>query len=608
MTDPLEIIAVLDVNAPVAEREYRHLLAQERRESRRIYLSECGAPTPQAGDGTLSRPDWAALGRAVQVLAARVQAALQEAGPRPVEFYLVARAPLPLCAQVGAALPRLLMAGAQRFVLNPRRGGTWERYPLQAEGDAAAPPFFDVIEGLDLRRPDPTQGCVAVVLSTVGGPPREDAIKALLQELGRPLARIVAIATSDTMDVTPGNAPAIAELLKRLLPKLQSCYPEASSYGFFIAGPTALAFLVGQALNLHQFRDGQLWFANFDKGRYELAIELPFQVLGQVPIPDGDADRLSRRAVLDELTDGIVELQRTLKGEDLPGWPAWGDEARRARVLAFLRDLQVAKEASGDEFALNVLQRRVTLGRGLCQALRGCSAAVQRDFGQLLLLHEIAHDSQALRTSNYYGVGRAGVVLERVDFEADVLALAVLLRWSLRRGGPRAQEQPGALASRWVSSMLAGLAAFDRAVQPERQRIERLYERRLRRYLVWHLQRARAEALRGVSDGIGVEDLLQHVDELCRGRLTVELAPLVGRLDERFDKLVDAVRDDTELFVELDGRLLRQSQNHQYPLKDVLDAVRAFDIDPQGRVARVMHTLVDAHRKEVVPWAAEGAS
>lgn len=79
-----------------------------------------------------------------------------------------------------------------------------------------------------------------------------------------------------------------------------------------------------------------------------------------------------------------------------------------------------------------------------------------------------------------------------------------------------------------IDAALSGIEAFDRAEQGDH--LGRLYERRLRRYLIWHLQRARALSLQNV----------EQAWQMLEKRLIVELAPLDGYLDERFDKLVQS--------------------------------------------------------------------
>ncbi len=107
-----------------------------------------------------------------------------------------------------------------------------------------------------------------------------------------------------------------------------------------------------------------------------------------------------------------------------------------------------------------------------------------------------------------------------MDFAADAFALAVLIAWDLPRSGPRAAERAGDIAARWVGRAIRGIEAFDLLEQGTR--IERLYERRLRRYLVWYLQQERARVVRPGKNA------RRDVEQLFAGRLAVELAPLAG--------------------------------------------------------------------------------
>ena len=83
-------------------------------------------------------------------------------------------------------------------------------------------------------------------------------------------------------------------------------------------------------------------------------------------------------------------------------------------------------------------------------------------------------------------------MLEAVDFAADVFALRVATSIALRRLRP--SSSPAALrdeAVAWFDAVLYGIQAFDR--WQHGTPITDLADRRLRRYLTWHLQRVRAE-------------------------------------------------------------------------------------------------------------------
>jgi hypothetical protein len=72
------------------------------------------------------------------------------------------------------------------------------------------------------------------------------------------------------------------------------------------------------------------------------------------------------------------------------------------------------------------------------------------------------------------------------------------------------------------------MQAFDRSEQGDQ--IVRLAERRLRRYLIWHLQLCRARTITTRDD----------IDVLLGDRVIVEVAPLRGYRDSRYDKVASA--------------------------------------------------------------------
>lgn len=248
------------------------------------------------------------------------------------------------------------------------------------------------------------------------------------------------------------------------------------------------------------------------------------------------------------------------------------------------------RDTPGDHFAFDVDAGVLRLSASLLDALGPRSGwadagdaerlAVRRA-AKLFILHELHHVEQRLNTGTYYEIGRAGVVLEAVDYHADAFALATLIDHEVARRGDSGVEARPAIATACVEAHLRTLEAFDRAEQGDT--IERLAERRLRRYLVWHLQRLRMRTL--------------HADAWSPGlalgaQLTVELAPLAGRLDARYDKLVDGPTSDTALFIALRGNLARVERSAGYDPAALVAAVRRYDwraIEAPLAAALVMH-------------------
>ncbi len=582
--EALQVLLLLDAQTSVKiddlkDRQNQPLLPHERHERKLLLLSQYGA-SPPPPEGTRGPFDWPGLSRAVERLVDQARRDADAAKDHPLEVYLAGRAPLPLFVHAGQKLSKFI---GRQVVLNPVRGGPlWEAYPMTDPAPLEGAPFFDVISGLT---PSPAGGRVALVVSTLGAPVSDDSITRFMESNGAKLAGIVEIRTSAPGDVTPANAPQVALELSRTLSRIPGHYPRAEGFVLFIAAPAQVAFMVGRALNPNIFAD--VWLTHYAAPHYEFALSLPFRDVGLRVVPQGDEQRHVQLAVLNQIEQGIAQVKQSLLAEDLS---ARLSPTQREPWLSQLRDIEVLPEPKNDGFDLSLLRREISVGRGLLAALAGQSDEVQRRFGQLLFLHEAYHhQDQNLRSSNYHDVGRAAVALEEVDFYADAFSLSTLVKWDLREGALSAPGEVAARTMAWIDASLSGIEAFDRFEQPGGP-IENLSERRLRRYLIWHLQRERAQGLLGPMD----------VDLLFRDRLIVELAPLSGYLDRRFEKQVRGPLTDTELIVSLDGRLVRQGrQGGSFDPVALVDAVRRYD---RAALGRAMHFIVEQHQAALLPW------
>jgi hypothetical protein len=97
--------------------------------------------------------------------------------------------------------------------------------------------------------------------------------------------------------------------------------------------------------------------------------------------------------------------------------------------------------------------------------------------------------------------------------------------------------------------------------------------------------------------------MLQSPDQagpLLDVQLTVELAPLVGRLDNRHDKLVVDALQETELFVALNSTLVRQPRRREIEPAKLIEALRSFQ---RGPIEAAMNFLVHERPEVLVPWA-----
>lgn len=579
------VVLCLDVDD--ALRNEDEILAQMPNVPRRgvelLRLSQFGAPpTNRLGAGA-GAVDWTGLAHAVVKLAAGARVKAASVSP-PVEFFVVGAAPLALFVLLGAELSAW---AKPQTILNRRKDGVWDRMALDAEpgarveGVPARGRYFDAQSGLDSGPLDAT-GTVALFISAGQSAPRPSLVD-FTRKHGAGIAGVVECRSAAATPIDANNAAGIADELVQFFAAVQRTYPNATGVALFVAGPASLAFMVGRAFNPKAL--GTALVANFvPPGGYELALAMPWKGATRVELSRAPEHELARREVLREALRGIDDLRKSLALEDLP--PMLAPE-ERAAVLTRLKELEIAGEPVGEEFSLSVAFRRMSIGSGLLEAMRGVEQKYWAPFAQQMLLHELFHVDQQLSSVNFIGVGRAGVALEEVDYWADVFATGTLASWRLREGGPRAQREPGQVLGGEIEAALHGVEAFDRATG--HARLEPLYERRLRRYLIWYLQHARAGALRAVGD----------VWTLLRERLVVEIAPLPGRLDERFDKIVQQPTGAVELFVVLGGGLARFSARPGFDPKDFVQAVQGYD---RTALQRMMGFVAQEQRGLLLPW------
>lgn len=573
---PVQVLFLLDIisDNPVTLEDIERHLPDERSERHVLSLTQFGARRALRGLG-IDFPGCAdALARMV------VEARRKLDGEsRQVRYYVAGRAPLPVFAHLGMELS----AWADVTLVNQRKDLSWDVLSLKGKPAAGSEPFFKVIKGVDLDEPSEADGRVAIFIST-GHTPQRAEVHAFLRAHNSPIAGIIEVsAGQNTLAMLDeGNAAQAMSELTQIFEKLPNDYPRRKGIALFIAGPATLAYMVGRAINVHPIQD--VWVPNFEGSVYRFAASLPWKSRSQPQVSSGPEDELGRKRMLDVILERIQALQKSLKVEDLP--PILGKEEAR-KFLARLSSIQFSKEPQGSDFELNTIEGTMVFGKGLLEALRPLSEADLGRVGQSLFLHELLHFDQNLHAATHAGIGRAGFALEEVDYWADAMAVATLSSWEIRRSGEEGKEKTRSILVAAVDAVLTGIEAFDRFEQGPR--MDRLPERRLRRYLIWHMQRARALTTSRPED---IRDLLGK-------RLIVELAPLRGHLDERFDKIVDAPQDEAELFLVLDGRLLRSRHVVHSPTA-ILAAIRSFD---RKLLGEAMRSIREQHLGALVPWA-----
>lgn len=572
-SEPIQLILLLDLASdnPISLDDVRRHLPDKRED--RIVLTLSGRGVSRTPRG--APRDWVACSEAVARMVADARARLCDNGPLP-HFYVAGRAALPVFAQLGIELSKW----AKITAINQRPDKQWDVFPLR---EANAPKFFYLVRGLDTDLPSEADGRVAVHVSTGREAPREK-IRTFLREQGERHAGLVEVRAGgkQTAVLDASSAPAAIAELVEIFARIPDVYPRRSGLALFLDGPATLALIAGRAINPNVLQD--IWIPNFDGEGYRPAVTLPWKGVVTPSIGTSSDDELARTRLLRDICDEIEELKKRLTVNHLP--PLLSPDAK-LRFVERLRAIEVCREPEGEAFELSVAERRLTFGPGLLEGLRHAREDLRVQIGVTVLLHELFHFDQHLHSTTYRGIGRAGFVLEEVDFWADTFAIYTLAKLEISRRGEEGRENARDIATRYVDVGLAGIEAFDRFEQGTR--IERLYERRLRRYLIWYLQRARAQAL--ASEG-QLWDVFGH-------RIVVELSLLQCHLDERSDKLVLGARAETELMVAIGGQLLRMPKSPIFDPATLIQHVR--DFNTQG-LYQAMAAVRDHHRSVLVPW------
>jgi len=568
----MRVLLVLDVFPGVGADGW---MASPSLPDHRLLLTEHGGQ--RAVPGTPF--DWSELGSAVERLADRAHELIASAGD--VEVFVGGQAPLPLFVHLGFRLSKFV--GKQVFLARGPAGGAIEAFDLSLPPDGSA--IFARPNEPEGSTPAFGNGLLAVYVDSGGRLPPVDAISDLLQSTGQGSLHLVQARTLQPATITPQAAPQVALELTQLLSQLPSRFPKRAGLALFVAGPTLLAFTIGRAMNASLI--GRVLLTNFEEQAYRLTYSLPFErppVDKIDPSAEGELRRTRTRA---KVVQAIEQLSKEIADEDIPPDSLLSPQ-RAPALVTQLRTLSIAPDES-DEFSLSMAQGKLCLGRGLLEAISNLDDEKLADLSKLFVLHELVHDAQGLRTANFAGVGRASVALEQVDYLADAFAIRTLLRVETRRGGPRAQEAHALrdCGVRLVEATLSGIEAFDSLEHGGR--IERLTERRMRRYLIWHLQRARAATVSS----------LDHLDLMLSVPLTAELAPLMGRIDmRRHEKVVTQHVPTTALFVAVGGQLIRATSREVDP-SAILNALRSYGRTP---LEQAMNYVVEENRSQLAPW------
>jgi len=505
------------------------------------------------------------------------------ASGRPLEFYVAGLAPLPLFTSLGM---KLSAWGPPVTFLNRRQTTQWDVLKLVRRCEDSQGQFFDVVHGISDNSASDGTGYVALYVSTNSQSAPREKIRNALREDGKELTAVIELRTNESRYLDEKNFAGAAEQLARLVSQIPGTYPHAAGLAVFVFGPSSLAYAVGRAINPTMF--SEVLIGNYQAPDYDIVLRWPRSGGRTRPIPVEEEDVRVREKVLQEVRNGIIDVQNTIQEQDLPDFM---NSRSKKEFLSNIQRVVLPATPNGESFELHVLQGRMVLGHGLLEALRHEGQESIRRIAALLFLHEVYHFNQNLHSANFRNIGRAGVALEEIDFWADAVAVCALTLRDLRITSMGGNEMAGRCIVANVESVLSGIEAFDRFEQGGH--IDRLAERRLRRYLIWHLQLARARTNPCTREA--VEDMLAN-------RLIVELGPLVGPSDSRYEKLVSRPHSTTELHVVLGRKLFRYSSNAYIAPGTIIECVRNFD--RKGLEAAMDHVVVERHQ-DLTPWATE---
>jgi hypothetical protein len=591
----VQVLIVVDIYPGVAEAALEKLLPPERRRLDVLRLTEFGAPKLERPPHT-NPVDWYGIGEAVEKIAIRVHEIQDAARPHSMQLYIGGRAPLATFVHLGSMFTK----SVQKVVVfnTPHEGSDlWE--PFTMDGAPTSMPtqdIFDKITGFP-NEPSPTTGRVGLVVDSgrraKGESEPTEVFEKFLDVHHEPVGSIAQLRSYDEkLTITEIKMPAIVRQFAQRMSTLPHRFPKRKGLALFTGVPAQVAFALGRSINANVLV-GDVWLTEYrrEKNEYEKVYALPFVRRVEMKILRTTAAILARQKVLQNIMDALTELQAHVELRQVPTGIL--NENEREKFVRRLEKIRISRdEIEGQPFELRVLEGRCRIGEGILEALVSSTPQQQKDFAKLLLLHEIVHDWQVLRNTNHPNIGQAGFVLEHIDYLADVFAVRVLVNVDLHRGGLDVRQNIRVRVLHWLDMLLRGITAFDQAEQGNVQ-MERLAERRLRRYLLWHVQKARAMTL----------ETPKQFERMMESTLTVEMAPLTGWLDaKRWEKMVRDSLPVTELCIAIDGKLIREGQRAGFEPQILFDAIRTY-MHEQAHAQ--VYAVVNQHRDHLMPWTSE---
>ena len=180
-------------------------------------------------------------------------------------YWVTGRAGLPAFFYLGHRLGKM---AAITFVHQARNGGPAANLPLDLELPGQAAPYL-------ARSPSPishTESAAPVALAVSSQKLIADSlIQDAFERLPKRLATIIHAHAEARFE--RDAVPVVVHELDELIREICAAHPMRETLSVFIAGPSSLAFLVGNAINPRACRNVQVF--QYEGDRYTLAYELP---------------------------------------------------------------------------------------------------------------------------------------------------------------------------------------------------------------------------------------------------------------------------------------------------------------------------------------------
>ncbi|HEX4419558.1 MAG TPA: SAVED domain-containing protein [Kofleriaceae bacterium] len=234
------------------------------------YSEHGGEPCP---DGQPAR--WPPVLDAIDDMLRDARTRERAQGAQGCRYWVTGRAALPAFFYVGHRLGKM---AAITFVHQARNGNATATLSFDEPGprDAGAPPYFSLSPW-----PIPRNESTAPVALIVSWQHAVDDVK-ITEALARRGKRPAAILRAHTpARLDRDNAALAQQELDALIRATAAGHPSRETLAVFIAGPTSLAFLAGNAIAPRVCRDVQIF--GYDGAEYTLAYELPYP-----PVPESN--------------------------------------------------------------------------------------------------------------------------------------------------------------------------------------------------------------------------------------------------------------------------------------------------------------------------------